>query len=200
MASIAGDERWVVAACAPGTACGDSAALRVWHSAHARAPRVSRAIFTRSRPVHHTPGSPSPSHAFGTASLRSCRIVKIYAADAGSSRPYTDPLGGTVPLWIPITVFAALCQNIRTTMQQKIRGVLSVDGANFVRYLYGAPLALAALAFLVFGTGRQGPTITLAFLGLVTIAGVPQIVATALLIQAFWLRNYADRPGYSKPT
>ena len=46
-----------------------------------------------------------------------------------------------MPLWIPITVAAALFQNIRTTMQQKIRGVLSVDGANFVRYLYGAPLA-----------------------------------------------------------
>ena len=69
-----------------------------------------------------------------------------------------------MPLWIPITVFAALCQNIRTTMQQKIRGVLSVDGANFVRYLYGAPLALGALAFLVFVTGRPMPTIGLAFL------------------------------------
>ena len=50
-----------------------------------------------------------------------------------------------MPLWIPITIAAALCQNIRTTMQQKIRGLLSVDGANFVRYLYGAPLALGAL-------------------------------------------------------
>ena len=62
-----------------------------------------------------------------------------------------------MPLWIPITIAAALCQNIRTTMQQKIRGILSVDGANFVRYLYGAPLALGMLAFLVFGTGRQVP-------------------------------------------
>lgn len=103
-----------------------------------------------------------------------------------------------MPLWIPITVFAALCQNIRTTMQQKIRGVLSVDGANFVRYLYGAPLALAALAFLVFGTGRAMPTISLAFLGLVTIAGIAQIVATSLMIHAFSLRNYAVGTVYSK--
>jgi len=87
-----------------------------------------------------------------------------------------------VPLWIPITIAAALFQNIRTTMQQKIRGVLSVDGANFVRYLYGAPLALAALAFLV----------------LVTIAGVAQIVATSLMIHAFSLRNYAVGTVYSK--
>jgi drug/metabolite transporter (DMT)-like permease len=103
-----------------------------------------------------------------------------------------------VPLWIPITVVAALFQNIRTTMQQKIRGILSVDGANFVRYLYGAPLALGMLAFLVFGTGRQVPSISLLFLGLVTIAGVAQIVATSLMIHAFSLRNYAVGTVYSK--
>ena len=103
-----------------------------------------------------------------------------------------------MPLWIPITIAAALFQNIRTTMQQKIRGVLSVDGANFVRYLYGAPLALGALAFLVFGTGRQVPSISLPFLGLVTIAGVAQIVATSLMIHSFSLRNYAVGTVYSK--
>lgn len=103
-----------------------------------------------------------------------------------------------MPLWIPITIAAALCQNIRTTMQQKIRGLLSVDGANFVRYLYGAPLALAALAFLVWGTGRTVPPITLAFLGLVTIAGVAQIVATSLMIHSFSLRNFTVGTVYSK--
>jgi drug/metabolite transporter (DMT)-like permease len=103
-----------------------------------------------------------------------------------------------VPLWIPITIAAALCQNIRTTMQQKIRGILSVDGANFVRYLYGAPLALSALAFLVWGTDRNLPTITWMFLLLVTIAGVAQIVATSLMIHAFSLRNFAVGTVYSK--
>ena len=61
-----------------------------------------------------------------------------------------------MPLWISITIAAALFQNIRTTMQQKIRGILSVDGANFVRYLYGAPLALGMLAFLVLGHRPAG--------------------------------------------
>lgn len=103
-----------------------------------------------------------------------------------------------MPLWIPITIAAALCQNIRTTMQQKIRGLLSVDGANFVRYLYGAPLALSMLAFLVWGTGRQLPSISGAFLLLVTIAGVAQIVATSLMIHAFTLRNFAVGTVYSK--
>jgi drug/metabolite transporter (DMT)-like permease len=103
-----------------------------------------------------------------------------------------------VPLWIPITIAAALCQNIRTTMQQKIRGLLSVDGANFVRYAYGAPLALAALAFLVWGMGRTIPTLTPGFLAWVTVAGVAQIVATSLMIHAFSLRNYAVGTVYSK--
>ena len=103
-----------------------------------------------------------------------------------------------MPLWIPITVAAALFQNIRTTMQQKIRGVLSVDGANFVRYLYGAPLALSMLAFLVWGTGRQVPSLSLGFFAWVTTAGVAQIVATSLMIHAFTLRNYAVGTVYSK--
>lgn len=103
-----------------------------------------------------------------------------------------------MPLWIPITIAAALCQNIRTTMQQKIRGILSVDGANFVRYLYGAPLALGALAFLVLGTGRHVPSISWTFLLLVTIAGVAQIVATSLMIHSFSLRNFTVGTVYSK--
>jgi drug/metabolite transporter (DMT)-like permease len=103
-----------------------------------------------------------------------------------------------VPLWIPITVAAALFQNIRTTMQQKIRGVLSVDGANYVRYLYGAPLALGGLAILVFGTGRTLPPLSGAFFALVTLAGVAQIVATSLMIHSFSLRNYAVGTVYSK--
>jgi drug/metabolite transporter (DMT)-like permease len=103
-----------------------------------------------------------------------------------------------VPLWIAITVAAALFQNIRTTMQQKIRHVLSVDGANFIRYLYGAPLALGMLAFLIWGTGRSMPALSLPFLIKVTIAGLGQIIATSLMIHAFSLRNYAVGTVYSK--
>ena len=47
-----------------------------------------------------------------------------------------------MPIWIAIAVSAALFQSWRTAMQQKLRGVLSVNGAGFVRYLYGMPTAL----------------------------------------------------------
>jgi len=42
------------------------------------------------------------------------------------------------------------------------------------------------------------PHIPLAFLGLVTIAGLGQIIATSLMIHAFSLRNYAVGTVYSK--
>ena len=42
------------------------------------------------------------------------------------------------------------------------------------------------------------PHISLAFLGLVTIAGLGQIIATSLMIHAFSLRNYAVGTVYSK--
>ena len=45
-------------------------------------------------------------------------------------------------LWIPITVAAALGQTWRTAMQQKLRGLLSVNGAGFVRFVYGVPIAV----------------------------------------------------------
>ena len=50
-----------------------------------------------------------------------------------------------MPLWVPITVAAALFQCWRTAMQQKLRHMLSINGAGFVRFLYGAPTAMVLL-------------------------------------------------------
>ena len=63
-----------------------------------------------------------------------------------------------MPLWIPITVTAALFQCWRTAMQQKLRGMLSVNGAGFVRFLYGAPRILPAGALIVTGTALPALT------------------------------------------
>ena len=52
-----------------------------------------------------------------------------------------------IPVWIPIAVTAALFQCWRTALQQKLRHLLSVNGAGFVRFLYGAPTA-SLLLFL----------------------------------------------------
>ena len=68
-----------------------------------------------------------------------------------------------MPLWIPITVSAALFQCWRTAMQQKLRHLLSVNGAGFVRYLYGAPTALVLLIAALVITGVPLPTPNLRF-------------------------------------
>ena len=61
-----------------------------------------------------------------------------------------------MPVWIPVTVSAALFQCWRTAMQQKLRHLLSVNGAGFVRFLYGAPTALVLFVGALIVTGAAG--------------------------------------------
>ena len=103
-----------------------------------------------------------------------------------------------MPLWIPITVSAALFQCWRTAMQQKLRHLLSVNGAGFVRYLYGAPTALALFVGALIVTGLPIPAPNLAFMFHCTAGGLLQILATNLLIMAFGYRNFAVGTAYSK--
>jgi drug/metabolite transporter (DMT)-like permease len=102
-----------------------------------------------------------------------------------------------VELWIPITIVAALLQCVRTALQQKLKALLSTNGANFVRYLYGAPVSLAMLG-AILATGTILPIPGLKFLALISLAGLAQIVATSLLIYAFTLRNFTVGTAYSK--
>lgn len=103
-----------------------------------------------------------------------------------------------MPLWIPITVSAALFQCWRTAMQQKLRHLLSVNGAGFVRYLYGAPTALLLLLASLAITRMSLPTPNLPFVLYCIAGGLTQIVATNLLIMAFGFRNFAVGTAYSK--
>src|SRR4051794_16192798 len=105
---------------------------------------------------------------------------------------------GSMPLWIPITVSAALFQCWRTAMQQKLRHLLSVNGAGFVRYLYGAPTAFVLLVGALLATGLPLPAPNLRFLVHCIAGGLMQILATNLLIMAFGFRNFAVGTAYSK--
>ena len=103
-----------------------------------------------------------------------------------------------MPPWIPITVSAALFQCWRTAMQQKLRHLLSVNGAGFVRFLYGAPTALVLLIGALIGTGLPLPAPNIAFLLHCAAGGLFQILATNLLILSFGYRNFAVGTAYSK--
>ncbi len=103
-----------------------------------------------------------------------------------------------IELWIPVTVTAALFQTWRTALQQRLRGLLSVNAAGFVRYLYALPTGLLFVAVAYRGTGTVLPTPNLWFLLDCAAGGLLQIFGTSLLIMAFGFRSFAVGTAYAK--
>jgi drug/metabolite transporter (DMT)-like permease len=101
-------------------------------------------------------------------------------------------------LWIPITIAAAFCQNLRTVLQKHLRGQLSTTASTFTRYAFGSPLVvlytigLHALAALPWPM-PNGP-----FVFWVVVGSLTQIFATAALVHLFDFRNFAVGVAYSK--
>lgn len=101
-------------------------------------------------------------------------------------------------MWVIATLCAVVLQTARTSTQQKLRAQLSVTAAGFVRYVYGAPLALAAVGVCVVGFGQHLPHPPRSFWLTITAAGLAQIVGTVALITAFDRRGFAIGTVYSK--
>jgi drug/metabolite transporter (DMT)-like permease len=101
-------------------------------------------------------------------------------------------------MWIPITLAAATFQILRTSRQHMLRPVLSVNGAGFVRYAYGFPLALVACAATFVVAAEPVPSAPARFWLIVTGAGASQILGTVALLRAFDLRDFAIGTVYAK--
>ena len=99
-------------------------------------------------------------------------------------------------LWIPITIVAAILQNVRSSLQKYLKGQLSTNGATVSRFLFGFPVALAILA--VLAAGQTIPQVNAEFLIFMIIGGLAQIFATSLLLYSFSLRNFAVGTAFSK--
>ena len=100
-------------------------------------------------------------------------------------------------MWIPVTLVAAAFQTSRTALQHRLRALLSVSGAGFVRYVYGAPLS--ALAVLVaWRAGVAWPHIDPRFWPVIAGGGIAQILGTIFLIRAFDARDFAVGTVFSK--
>ncbi|MZR31762.1 DMT family transporter [Sneathiella litorea] len=100
--------------------------------------------------------------------------------------------------WIPITIFAAFFQNVRTALQKSLKGRLSTGGATYVRFLYGAPFALLYILAIDHFTELPVPTPNGEFALFISIGGLTQILATGLLVALFSLKNFAVGTTYSK--
>ncbi|MEM8789143.1 MAG: DMT family transporter [Pseudomonadota bacterium] len=101
-------------------------------------------------------------------------------------------------LWIPITIAAAFFQNLRFMLQKTLTGRLSTLGVTFSRFLFAAPLAWVVVAGLLARDGAAWPGLTPAFAGFAAVGAVAQILATALLVFLFSLRNFAVGVTLSK--
>ncbi|MGE0622334.1 MAG: DMT family transporter [Pseudomonadales bacterium] len=99
-------------------------------------------------------------------------------------------------LWIPITIAAAFLQNLRSMLQKRATGNLSVNGATYTRFCYALPFAWLYLAWL--GTVFELPTPNAPFLAYCVLGGVAQILGTAALVASFTHGNFAVGTAFSK--
>lgn len=105
----------------------------------------------------------------------------------------------TFPLWLPATLLAGALQAWRTAVQRRVSKTLSVNAAGLVRYLYGAPVAVAMmLAYQFLIAPAAVPALGRWFLPFCALGGLAQIVATNLLLMAFGERNFVVGTAYSK--
>ena len=103
-----------------------------------------------------------------------------------------------MPLWIVISLAAALMQTLRFLLQRRLKALgLSAAGATFARFVFAAPLAWAVVAaMLAAGDARPAPDRgfwTIAFL-----AGLGQILGTWCTVTLFGMRNFAVGIAFTK--
>ncbi|MBP0615180.1 DMT family transporter [Jiella mangrovi] len=103
-----------------------------------------------------------------------------------------------MPLWIPITIAAAFCQNLRSGMQKRLKGRMGTTGATFVRFGFGLPFAIVYLILVAGVNSEAVPRPTAVFLAAAAAGGIAQIGATFLLVYLFGFRNFMVGTAYSK--
>jgi drug/metabolite transporter (DMT)-like permease len=101
-------------------------------------------------------------------------------------------------LWIYVTVFAAGLQTARTASQRQLAIFSSAFIATYVRYVFGAPVAVVAACVAVWMSGHA-PSFSFAWvLSLCLLGGVFQILGTVLMLHNFRRRSYAVGTVFSK--
>lgn len=101
-------------------------------------------------------------------------------------------------LWIPVTLAAAAAQTGRNATQRRLTQTIGTVGATQVRFLYGFPFAILAVAGMSLATGEAIPSPNAAFLTYALMGAVTQILATALMLSAMRERAFSVVTAYTK--
>ena len=103
-------------------------------------------------------------------------------------------------IWIPITIFAAFSQNLRSIYQKKLQKNISNISSTYTRFLFGLPFVFIYFFFLYnySNTTFLVSNINLQFIFYCLIGGISQIIATFLLLKIFITNNFSVATAYSK--
>ncbi|MDQ3027920.1 MAG: EamA family transporter [Pseudomonadota bacterium] len=101
-------------------------------------------------------------------------------------------------LWIPIVLAAAAAQTVRNAVQRSVTKSAGVVAATFIRFAYGLPFAIVALAAIVFFSNRPPPTANASFLAWVTFGAVMQAASTAFFVAAMAQRSFVVAVVFTK--
>jgi len=100
-------------------------------------------------------------------------------------------------LWVVFTLVAAIAQTFRNATQKSLTAELGTAGATHVRFLFGLPFGLLALAAIAL-VGGGVPQPNTAFLLWTILGALSQIGATALMLAAMRDRSFVVTITYIK--
>ena len=103
-----------------------------------------------------------------------------------------------IEIWIPITIAAGFFQNLRSTVQKKLKDRLSNNGAAYSRFLYALPVAIIYLAGLHFVGGHTIPVPNPRFYLFCLLGGISQMLFTVFLLWTFSFKSFAVGTTLSK--
>jgi drug/metabolite transporter (DMT)-like permease len=97
-----------------------------------------------------------------------------------------------------VTLAAAAAQTGRNATQRRLTERIGTVGATQVRFLYGFPFALLALAIVTLITSETVPGPNAVFFAYIVAGAVAQILATALMLSAMRERAFSIVTAYTK--
>lgn len=101
-------------------------------------------------------------------------------------------------VWIPITVAAAFCQNLRSALQKRLTERLSDEEAAYVRFCYALPFAAVFVVLLASPGGHDLPPPNASWFWNMLAGSFFQALGTVALVRSFGHRNFAASTAYSK--
>ncbi|MCL1138365.1 DMT family transporter [Shewanella pneumatophori] len=100
--------------------------------------------------------------------------------------------------WIFFTFLAAFMQAWRNAFQSQLSKDVNIAGVTLARFIWATPIAIAYLVGLYIWQPVGLPFITVKFSAYVLGASAMQILATALMVKLFKMKNFAVGAGLAK--